>query len=746
MNLRPILQETKKESSEPSLSLKKLSKTIYLAPDGRAFVKSHLNQKNVFWHAKSTAFPDQKELESDIIGWTGQKKDLKEFILSLISKNQIADSKLIAAFQHEKIQIPLFDLLFYAKQILVTASLKEKNQYIEAFSQAYHQFAELAGKDTISTYFQSCEAEKNLCRFIPLASFSIKHLQSHLEDFNLSETMAHRIAYAIAKHPDQVKKIVLQDNNQQVINSFTVDEIRITKSDKQRDLGLMGAILVPERLEEKNSLATLHVIWAGTHSTHSAKIDSEICPGEESYRRGEDQVLKQIIPKIEMLYKHSRKPVNVILSGHSLGGALAQLTFHSLQRILMFDIKDSQINREWEIEFQKQLKIETADIEHQRSLSGISLSRAYLHSITVEAWNSPGVLAAVAKHSNLMSGLLAEKGIKLFANYGMVHGDPVQTSGHGMVLNEVGKNKARIRILKIQPNQLDFKTKSIAGVSALSVGKVLGTAILGGPAGAMATAVTLSGATYVSLGKLTADAHRMHHFRESKTPQHEYDLLTSHTMDGSLNHANNGCAAIQKELDCKSVVLNKGFQMMSLFSTNQARTETLREKEEEKFNKALKKIETKESAAQLLKFFIREMKTHEDKASGRILKTIDEKKFAINETDDIGKSLLHHAIEKNCLILVTQLLTKKTDVNLQDKEGNTPLISLLTAKSINYEIGLKLLAHADINVFLSNQKGISAQTVHDSWYSYGAPGTQAREFSLKLKEKLGERVVAKISL
>lgn len=562
----------------------------------------------------------------------------------------------------------------------------------------------------------------------------IQQHSKHLEDFNLSEIIAHRIAYAIAKNPGQVKKIIINDIENKIYQTYSVEEIYLLDHHQERISGLKGAFLIPDHIVD---VPTLRIVWAGTHGPDSARLNSEITPGEESYRRSEDQILKFIIEKLVFLFKKYERPIQIILSGHSLGGALSQLTFHSLQRIMILNSKDQEIAKEWELEFRDKLKIETSNIEHHRSLLGIKFPPDIICKMALEVWNSPGVLESVADHSNRISTLLVDNNVRLKADYGMVHGDVVQTTGRKMLLSDVKHHKVAVRLLKIQPNALSLKTKTAAGIGAISVGRTIGAAAIGGPAGAVATAVTLGGMTYASISKMTMTAHKMHHFLDNRTPQCSYILLTSHCLDNSVNLSETGWLAICEELNFKSNIAAIGAQALSRLGITEARANTSKEKDDLLFNHAIKQVEENKSSNTFMTIFITEMEQRPLHASDRILKMLDEKNLSVNIKDESGKSLLHYAVERNCVDLVKKLLERKTiDVNMIDRYGNTPLLTCLLQASIYYEIGLLLLAHPCLDIHVQNYQGISVRSVHDNWRFYGAPGSYAREFCLKLKSIL----------
>lgn len=741
--------EQKNPSIETKSVIKKLSRHIDLTADGLLIITSHLGEDHLLdlkpaqndeKEVKSLTDTIIKDTESYLTGWTsnGQKTYLKDSILKLISTNKIKDKKIVDALQDNKLQPPLLDMLYQAKYIFVTKDLKDRDAYIDAFKKSFKLFAEAVGADQAHEFFNTCLLEENICKLLPLASSIIKTHSTQIEDFNLSEIIAHRIAYAIGKNPGLVNKVVINNQQNQPLYAFTVEEIRIIKNNGQRELGLMGAFLTPDPIDNSAPVSTLRMVWAGTHSPESAKLNSEITPGEETYRRNEDQVLTYILAKMQAIYRQNKRPIRFIVSGHSLGGALSQLTLHSLQRILVADLKNQEAGKQWEIDFQKKLITETAGVEHQRSLAGLKLATEFVSEMALEAWNSPGVLESVADHSNKMSPALVDNGIVLRAKYGMVHGDAVQTSGLKMVLNDVKNNKAIIILLKIQPNSsLNLKTKSLASVSALSVGKTLGAAVIGGPIGATATAVTVGGATYASISKITLDAHRMHHFMESNRPLYPYVLLTSRNLDGSINISENGCDVICTELNFKSLIVDAGTRAVNYLAMPEARAETLKEKDDTLFNTAFKQLEEKKSSAhEIMTLLVAEMKSNKPHKNERILKIIDDKRFPLYSTDQAGKTLLHHAIELDCTYLVKQLLHRDANVNHRDDEGNTPLMVCMLSKSINYEIGLALLAQPAVNINHKNHKGISARSIHDSWRAYGAPGSLARQFCLKLKTLL----------
>ncbi len=104
---------------------------------------------------------------------------------------------------------------------------------------------------------------------------------------------------------------------------------------------------------------------------------------------------------------------------------------------------------------------------------------------------------------------------------------------------------------------------------------------------------------------------------------------------------------------------------------------------------------------------------HEAIANGKskfAIELINSGIFNLEQKDHQGRTALHYAAEYNNIEVVTSLLAKGADPNVQNQFGNTPLWSSLFSAKGSYNLFL-LLIKKDANPDIKNNKGESTRDV-----------------------------------
>ena len=335
-------------------------------------------------------------------------------------------------------------------------------------------------------------------------------ITDRLQNFALTERLAHSVAGAYGaplRHGNEIIKIKERTDTDEI--PYKVIKIQTQSS------GLVGEILVPVDAKQSQNI---YINWVGTYNLSTALADLERAPGEESYRNDEQNIIKQINQAVKSFHDISKEKSKIMISGHSLGGALAQQNFHSIQRSIATHLYEDNLQKgdvetcgKW-IESEKNYRLALSAKEqhtHQELTADIRthLTPKYIDSITLGAWNSAGVLKAVENSSNELAGIISESGVQQRALFGMVGGDAVQRTGEGSVLSNVSAEDAEVTLAKVDIGQEGFYKSlllSLLGATTATAScMVLGVpaAILGGLAFGM-----------LPLAKSTAIAHTACHF------------------------------------------------------------------------------------------------------------------------------------------------------------------------------------------------------------------------------------------
>jgi hypothetical protein len=265
------------------------------------------------------------------------------------------------------------------------------------------------------------------------------------KSLSFSETVGHGLAYQLAKGRIEVGTVVnLEDIYGREVN-FRIHQIETNHA------GLNGYVLMPT----ETGLKQLVIVWTGTMNIAGARIDTQVAPGEDSYRRREALIVRQINQYVAALVEQNlNQPIEIFITGHSLGSSLSQLTFHSLQRAICENIQDEDL-QSLEARFVETMNVGAKPDGKIESLSLLDINHLTAENISklhISIKNSPGVHRTVSSHSSKMAPKVKAAGVEQIFDFLKVHGDPVQMCGAHMILDRATENSVKIRQVKKFPH------------------------------------------------------------------------------------------------------------------------------------------------------------------------------------------------------------------------------------------------------------------------------------------------------
>lgn len=307
-----------------------------------------------------------------------------------------------------------------------------------------------------------------------------------LDDPNVQERKAYSRNILLSTE----ERLFSDDKNQPKTEKYQRNPIRVVE-DKENTKDninkvLIADVIIPEN--DQNHDKPVYIAWTGSDNKEKWIADFiEGYPGANSYRRHEKEMVQQIKAKLlEHYNKNPNKPLQLIFTGHSLGGALAQRNFNSFQKELLKDLAEG---------------------------------KTWVSHMGCTVFNSAGVSKTVADSSNTCSKALVESGVGQELTYVSNRGDIVSQTGFA-ILNDPENNKADVHsVFKELLNQSSVVMKATGPLAGTISGAVLGTTF-GGPIGGVIGAI-LGGATLT--GAVSTQQLKAHTLNEAE----KLDILST---------------------------------------------------------------------------------------------------------------------------------------------------------------------------------------------------------------------------
>ncbi len=240
---------------------------------------------------------------------------------------------------------------------------------------------------------------------------------------------------------------------------------------------LIGEIFMPV----DPSCTDVWINWTGTSNGPMLTADFEKTPGENSYRRNELSILRQINQAIDEVNAKAEGKLSIMVSGHSLGGALSQLTFDTIQRAIAQNGYHGQPHKtdhaNWKMAHRRFKEDMGAWLAPSKALFDKqdihALDCSNIRQLIIGNWNAPGVFEAIEASSNALAPLIRRLGIRLKAYYGQVVGDDIQHTGHGHVLSDVSPKDADVNLMCVHMDGVDswfygYENQVILGTLSMS--------------------------------------------------------------------------------------------------------------------------------------------------------------------------------------------------------------------------------------------------------------------------------------
>jgi hypothetical protein len=208
------------------------------------------------------------------------------------------------------------------------------------------------------------------------------------------------------------------------VNSKPIEKVIVHKIETGCD-GLVGYIL---EINDPSGAPRVEIIWRGTHNRSSMHMDLESGgPGAVSYEKARLRIIFQINTIIKHLYEKTGDRVIVGVSGHSLGGALAQRCFTDLAAAMVQNESFKNLHK-------NNTTIEVAN-KHGFTFddrSAINLDK--ICKLELGAFNSAGVDNKTYENSKLFSEYLHRESFTITADYCLNDRDGVQQVGEKNIL------------------------------------------------------------------------------------------------------------------------------------------------------------------------------------------------------------------------------------------------------------------------------------------------------------------------
>jgi hypothetical protein len=170
--------------------------------------------------------------------------------------------------------------------------------------------------------------------------------------------------------------------------------------------GLVGYMLIStDPLNPK-----IDIVWRGTYDQASASINLQAdSAGDASYKEASKRIILQINAAVEYLTSQTEQPITISISGHSLGGALAQYCLTDIMQALvqnncLDNIKDNPHARYKEEYIKNIQELAINDKFAVQDITHLNLNN--IHKLELGAFNSTGVSEAVYNDAHYYSEYL----------------------------------------------------------------------------------------------------------------------------------------------------------------------------------------------------------------------------------------------------------------------------------------------------------------------------------------------------
>lgn len=356
-------------------------------------------------------------------------------------------------------------------------------------------------------------------------------------EFALGERLSLDFAYRDVAHQPRIIPLLEEDN---VVRHYEILKLNSGHG------GIAGNILIPDARAESQRI---YINFRGTqpHVFSSVHLNFEHCAGEESFHAHFDDIMGQINTVIGQVSSVSDKPIQLIFSGHSLGGALSQHAHHAAMLISAMALRADLVKEGVDVPTQENIN-DTENTfrqylfkKYQLCLKKDTLAHfAKVDTFVLNSWGMAGVSKTIAKCSNTFADILHINGKNIAARFGYNTLDVVPKCGEA---NTLSNCKGDVACVVIEDNNLNV-TRSF--VSGCIDGLVTGT-MFGGAYGAVVCATTV-------LAKGLAPINAAHnHFHYG--PYGE--LLANKQYKTHRNTTETGRQAIVAAFDNKLTVLQK---------------------------------------------------------------------------------------------------------------------------------------------------------------------------------------------
>ena len=301
------------------------------------------------------------------------------------------------------------------------------------------------------------------------------------------EFITHHYAYQAEKATAHLQR----DGSMVVLPVFNADTHLITRRFHESRLITKHASLVGyiHTSELTDTLPPqVNIIWRGTKVTDLNSVLLNIEPDgavAETWTCEENIIIQQIAAQIDAAHKGTDKPVELLIGGHSQGGATSQLTTLSLLAILAYkqlNKKPTSMLTDDDLEMQALIRQQISPelLEH---IDDVNIDLAMLNKITLVENSSTGVSFDKAKafHS-ILCFLNQERGdhdwIQIHAL--KLHGDPITQTGQTNLGAGLMRQQAQVRLVNGETGYKNFTLRltAVTLVAAILVTLTLGIGAL----------------------------------------------------------------------------------------------------------------------------------------------------------------------------------------------------------------------------------------------------------------------------